>query len=462
MLCRLIAALAIVVAFSNPALAIEATLPRHPAPSPDGTRIAFSWQGDLWLVPSTGGEARRITAHPADERRPVWSQDGTQLAFASDRHGSYDVFVMPVDGSAPPSRLTYASLTDVPTDFTKDGTAVLFHSRRAGGISFMVELLLVPVAGGTPSLAQDAFGQHGVYSPNGQAMAFVRGSTKWYRRGYRGPASRDLWLATGDGTYHRLTAFDGDDDSPSWIAPGELVYTSTQAGRKNLFRLDVESGQTHQLTSYNDSAVRNPRASADGRVVAYEFEDGIWTIAPEGGEPTRLTIDVPADLVVNPVQRKTETKGANQLNINHDGTLAAFTVHGDVFVTEITSKDDQEIAKPVTVQITATPEREQEPVWSPDGKSLVFSSARSGVRQLYSARPANQDRSWIESFEFHQTPLTDSESEATDPVFSPDGKRLAYTRGKGDIVVIDADGRADIPITTDILAGRRTAAGWCG
>ena len=89
----LLAALSLAI----PASAADAPLPRHPAPSPDGSEIAFSWQGDLWLVPSSGGTARRITANPADERHPVWSRDGRLIAFASDRHGNYDVFVATIN-----------------------------------------------------------------------------------------------------------------------------------------------------------------------------------------------------------------------------------------------------------------------------------------------------------------------------------------------------------------------------
>jgi Tol biopolymer transport system component len=121
-------------------LAADAPLPRHPAPSPDGSVIAFSWQGDLWLVPAAGGDARRITAHPADERHPVWSRDGRLIAFASDRHGNPDVFVMPADGSEAPRRLTFASVADTPQDFSADGSAVLFASDRARGIRWMPQL----------------------------------------------------------------------------------------------------------------------------------------------------------------------------------------------------------------------------------------------------------------------------------------------------------------------------------
>jgi len=121
MIRRVVCSLVVAVVLSSTAIAIEAPLPRHPAPSPDGSQIAFSWQGDLWLVPAQGGQAARLTAHPAVERFPVWSRDGRLIAFVSNRHGNDDVFVMPVDRSASPTRLTYASTGDTPQNFTPDG-----------------------------------------------------------------------------------------------------------------------------------------------------------------------------------------------------------------------------------------------------------------------------------------------------------------------------------------------------
>ena len=423
-----------------PATAIEAPLPRHPAPSPDGSQIAFSWQGDLWLVPSSGGEARRLTAHPASERFPMWSRDGSLIAFASNRHGNDDVFVMPADGSGPPTRLTHASTADLPDDFTPDGQALLVTSNRAESVKWGTQLWTVPLTGGTPALAQDAFGEHAVYSPDGDTLAFVRGQTKWMRRGYRGPASRDLWLRGASGDFLRLTDFDGTDDHPSWIDGDTIAFLSARAGRKNLFLLDTTSKAATQLTNHDGSAVRFPRAAADGSLIAYEFEDALWTVRPTNGESTRLSIEVPADALKNPIERKKASDGADEMAISADGKLAAFTVGGDVFVTAIVSKDDQEIAKPPTAQVTSTPEREGDLSWSPDGKTLLFSSAQHGNDDLYLAQPTDEETPWSESFDFELTRLTQSPAAEYAASFSPDGERIAFVRGKGSLVVMPKTG----------------------
>jgi len=429
-----------VLALAASAAAVEAPLPRHPAPSPDGSMIAFSWQGDLWTVPSAGGTARRLTAHPAAERFPVWSRDGRLIAFASDRHGNSDVFVMPADGSAAPTRLTFADRSDTPLDFTPDGTAVLFCSGRSVSVRWMPALWTVPLSGGTPVLAQSSLGDSAAFSPDGRTMVFTRGATKWTRHGYRGTASRTPWVREPDGTYRQLSDFAGDEDHPSWINGDTIALLSARSERKNIFLMDVVTGDTRQLTHHDVTDVRFPRASADGSLIAYEYQDGIWTISPDGAQPRRLSIDVPADYLSDRVIRTTKNDDAEDLAVHPDGELAAFIVEGDLFVTELMAKDDQEIASPQTVRITDTPERETEPRWSPDGKILLFTSSRTGNNDLWTVHPADEDLGWIEAFDFPVDQLTTDPAEDTGGRWSPDGSSIAFIHGKGNLMVMDSDG----------------------
>lgn len=428
-----------------PAAGIEARLPRHPAPSPDGSTVAFSWQGDLWLVPAQGGEARRLTAHPAADRHPVWSRDGGLIAFASVRHGNEDVFVLDPGGSEPPRRLTWADTPDLPVDFTPDGSAVLFSSRRDEGVRWMPALYTVPVRGGTPALAQPSLGEAGAYSPSGDALAYVRGSTKWSRRGYRGAANREIWLRESSGEERALTRFEGDDDHPGWVDAETLVFLSARPGRKNVFLLDLAGGGIRALTAHEGSDARAPRVSADGSLVAYEFEDAIWTVRPSGGEPSRLSIQVPSDRVRNNLERREESKGAGELALGPEAERMALVVHGEVFVTPIWPKEDQEIAAPPTGRVTETPFRERAVAWSPDGKTLVYGSDRDGQEELYTARPKGESP-WDQAFRFEETRLTETAEAEYEARYSPDGLHLAYVRGSGTLVVAGADGSDPRPL----------------
>ena len=125
----------VLLTFAGAASAAEPALwLRSPAISPDGETIAFSYRGDIYLVPSEGGAAVPLTVHPAYDTMPVWSPDSTRIAFASDRYGNLDIFVINADGGTA-ERLTVHSADDRPTSFTPDGEAVLFGSARLDAAS---------------------------------------------------------------------------------------------------------------------------------------------------------------------------------------------------------------------------------------------------------------------------------------------------------------------------------------
>ncbi|MEM9291611.1 MAG: S41 family peptidase [Acidobacteriota bacterium] len=433
------------------ASAAEATtpvMPRHPAPSPDGSTIAFSWQGDLWTVPTAGGEARRLTVHPGTDRHPVWSPDGRWIAFASDRHGGTDIFLLATDGAQPPRRLSHHSAGDRPVDFLPDSSAVVFTSRRGEGIRRSSTFWVVGLEGGTPYPLMDALGRWGTFSPDGSTFAFVRGTTRWNRTRYRGAANRDLWLwqpadgsAPGQqadgGSYRQLTTFDGDDDLPTWLDDSTLVGLSSRSGRKNLFAFDTTGGEARQLTDHQDYGIRFPRAAANGSVVAYEQGKHIWTLDPAGGDASPLSIEVSNDLLVNPQQRLTHRDDAAELAVHPDGELVALVVGGDLFLTAVVDEDDREISPPPTLRLTHTPEREQDIAFSADGNSLYFASRQSGNLDIYRLWRADEELEWIDSFEFKTEAAVASPAEEGLPTPSPDGERLAYQRGKGDLMLAD-------------------------
>ncbi len=427
----------------SPAIGAEAMLARHPAPSPDGREIAFSWQGDIWVVAAQGGRARRLTANPADERHPIWSRDGSRIAFSSNRHGNDDVFVVSLTGDAPPQRLSFACYADQPEDFTPDGKAVLFSSRRDESFRRPPSLYRVPLKGGTPALEQAALGRHARFSPDGQHLAFVRGETKIFRRGYRGSANREIWSRDPEGSYRQLTHFDGDDDFPNWVGNDGLLFLSSRNGRKNLFLSTLGSDAPRALTFFDDSAARFPRVSANGRLVAFEYQDAIYTLQLPDGKPERLVIELPPDRLRAEVERKRESTGASELVVRSDGKLAAFVVHGEIFVTAIRSKEDQQIAPSPTVRVTRNAARDAQPCWTTDGKRLVFTSEINGATGLYAAHPATGEKpeDWLQAFDFEiEVLIDDPASHESRARFSPDGKHLAFQRDKGQLVVAAADG----------------------
>src|SRR5262245_4261678 len=97
-----IASLVIFVSAAGSGLAQEPIrFARTPDLSPHGQLVAFRYLGDIWVVPAIGGVARHVTMHEKHDLAPHFSPDGKHLAFSSNRHGSYDVFVVPVQGGRP-------------------------------------------------------------------------------------------------------------------------------------------------------------------------------------------------------------------------------------------------------------------------------------------------------------------------------------------------------------------------
>ena len=197
---------------------------RYPAISPDGESVVFSYRGDLWKVSSEGGRATQLTIHAAHEFMPVWSPDGSGIAFASDRHGNYDIFTMPADGGTA-TRLTYHSANDFTSSFTPDGGSVLFHSGRLDAKDMVgyprrgqqPELYSVSVTGGMPKQVLTTPAIYAVWDSAGERMIYSDEKaleTDW-RKHDNSSFARDVWIYdAASGEHTKLTNFGADDRQP--------------------------------------------------------------------------------------------------------------------------------------------------------------------------------------------------------------------------------------------------------
>ncbi|MGH9672613.1 MAG: protease, partial [Bryobacteraceae bacterium] len=164
-------------------------------PTLSRTSIVFVYAGDLWSVPRDGGDARRLTASPGSESYPVFSPDGTQVAFTGEYDGNVDVFTIPAEGGVP-RRLTWHPAPDIVLSWTPDGRRVLFTSPRESYSRFS-ELFTVGLEGGLETKLPLPMGYEGSYSADGARLAYVplgRAFTAWKR--YRGGRTTPIWLAT--------------------------------------------------------------------------------------------------------------------------------------------------------------------------------------------------------------------------------------------------------------------------
>jgi tricorn protease len=420
---------------------------RGPAPSPDGSTIAFSYMGDIWTVPAEGGPATRLTVHEAYDDVPIWSPDGSTIAFNSDRAGNADIYLVPQTGGAP-TRLTWHSAWDTPQCWDRDGESLLFTSYRD---TLETNLYRVSVDGGLPRRILYDRGYNVAVSPDGRWIAYVRGRSSWWRQHYYGSAARDIWVRAIDGgPSYCLVDSPNNDDRPMWSADGSTIYFLSERADSvgNIWRVEVdmpapgEGGKPiatagpFQVTFHDHDGAQAPRISEDGTLIAYEWDAGVWTLSVPDGEPTEVVIDAESDLKWNEDLVLNMSNGATQFAFSQDESQLAIVVRGEIFVCPFEDGSAGDARR-----VTRTAAREKDPAWMPDGETLVFASDRTGDYDLYSVRSAEDGESELsEALKFETARLTDTEEDEFSPAASPDGETVLYMRADRQLWLMDADG----------------------
>jgi tricorn protease len=408
---------------------------RSPDISPDGRQIVFSYKGDIWIVDAIGGVARPVTMHEAHDIAPCFSPDGRSIAFSSNRHGSYDVFVVSALGGRP-KRLTFDSGNEAVTGWTPDGKAILYSASRGDEFPTRADMYKIDVAGGREQRLTTTEARQGVMSPDGTRVAYVRGPGFSFRKGYRGSANDDVWLCKADGSAPaRLTDFTGEDTSPMWAPDGKtLYYVSECLGTPaNIVRQRIDSSsKPERVTDHKADAVRLARISRDGNWIVYECGADLWIVQTNGEAPRKLAIEVHADDKDNGEQVLTLSQGISEYAMSADERSVAFTIMGELFIAPTSGGKAN--------RLTDRAANDHAPVWSPDGKKLVFSSDVGGFEDLYlfeSDDPEHPALSRAHKFKQHR--LTVSPEAEIGASFSPDGKKIAFLRS-GQLWTMDPDG----------------------
>lgn len=421
------------------ALAQESPLwMRDCAISPDGTTIAFTYKGDIYTVPVSGGRAMQLTSHPAYDTAPVWSPDSKKIAFASDRMGSLDVFIVSREGGVP-QRLTTHSGSETPIAF-KDNGHVLFAAAIQPSAEDMQfpsgtfnQVYEVSVEGGRPRMFSSMPMEHISIRKDGKQWLYQdkKGYEDPWRKHHKSSIARDVWMYTPGtpGSYAKLTAFRGEDRDPVWAPDGEsFYYLSEENGTFNVFKRRLGSASSTQITRHTVNPVRFLSIAENG-TLCYGLDGEIYTLAP-GKQPKKVKIEIMSDRLDRDVIRQVLQNGVSEMAVSPDGDEIAFIVHGDVYVTSVEYK--------TTKQITDTPEQERDVDFSPDGRSLVYASERDGLWQIYQASLVKEDeKQFTYATEIKEERLTKSSKTSFQPQYSPDGKEVAFLEDRTAIRVMN-------------------------
>ncbi len=426
------------------AVAQQPLLLRQPAVNNDGSLLAFSFQGDIWTVPGAGGKASRLTIHEAYESSPVFSPDGKQIAFSGARFGNNDIFVMPSEGGLP-KRLTYHSAADNIASWTKADQIIFSTAREFKQIERPSEIYSVSSKGGTEKRIMDVVGYDPVISPNGNFIAFVRGDINPVaRQDYRGSSNRDIWLYNvKNKTYNKLPGFTTNDILPQWSGNNGLYFLSSNEGAYNLYKLKIEAdgkgmGSPEKLTDFKNESIRSYNLSADGSTIVFEKEMDIYLMKTAGGAAKKINVVINADERFDATEQKTLSTGAESFTISPNGKLLAYTIRGEVFIKEA----DKEKSR--SINVSDHPYRDVEPAWLNDSALLFCSDRTNGNFDIYLFRSTDTtERNVFKSMKHELLKITNTDKDETEPVVSPDGKKMAYVRGRGTFVVSDiaADGK---------------------
>ena len=395
-------------------------------PDVSENHITFVYAGDIWVAPKSGGTAFKLSSPAGEETMPRFSPDGSRIAFSGNYNGNTALYVVASMGGLP-ARLTYHAHTDRMLDWSPDGQRVLFVSSRNSGRQRFDQLYTIPVSGGQARLLPMPYGERGTFSPDGSRMAYTpisRLNRSWKR--YRGGMAADIFLFDLD-TYasENITDHIANDEAPMWH--GNHIYFLSDRGseqRYNIWRYDLDSKQTRQITRFSDFDVNSPAIGPDA--IVFEAAGKLHLLDLATDQYKEVDIRVVTDNKSLAPRTEKVADNIQDAHLSPDGKRVVVQARGELFSLPAEHGYVKNMSR-----TSGTAERY--PAWSPDGRYIAYWSDHTGEYQLMIRDLKNGGR---------EEKLTNyGPGFRYKPHWSPDSKKIAFIDESMTIHLFDMEGR---------------------
>jgi tricorn protease len=399
-------------------------------PDISGDKVVFTYGGDLWTAPASGGSAIRLTSHPGIEVFGKFSPDGKWIAFTGQYDGDEQVYVVAAAGGVPRQLTFYPAKGPLAPrwgwdnqvlGWSRDGQRILFRSQRDSWALPIARLYSVSLNGGPAEVLPMPEAGSGDFSPDtGQIVYSPQSRDFRSEKRYGGGQANSLYLFDLK-TYatKRITEGPRPTRDPMWI--GDTIYfNSDRDGHFNLYAYDLANGKTTEITNNKTWDVRWPSSDNEGQIV-YELNGELQVLDTRGHKSNSISISVPNEGLASRPSRISAARQIESVGLSPKGERALFAARGDIF--------SAPIEKGPTRNLThSSGAHDKWPAWSPDGSRIAFISDVSGEEELYivaqdGLKPAEQITRGGRAMRYQ-------------PEWSPDAKRIAFSDKDGKLYVV--------------------------